>query len=196
MQKKNIIKALLISTCLLVIPFTASLFVDGWVWTSLDYVFAWVLFSFLSLSITFIVKSSKSKSYKIIASIIAIVIFLLIWINAAVGIFSDEHLNPASSKAYVSLDQKVTEQDISITPKKIISDSRCPQSVQCIWAGTVEVQAVVESSNEQKESIFKLNESQTFGDYSITLIEAMPAKNAGGIIPDSSYIFTFEIKRS
>ncbi len=195
MQKKNIIKALLISTSLLIIPFTASLFVDGWVWTLLDYIFAWVLFSFLSLSITFIVKSSKSRTYKIVASFIAIAIFLLIWINAAVGIFSDENLNTNPSTISTSLGQKMTASDISITPIKIISDSRCPLDVQCIWAGTVEVQAQVESSIENREYIFKLNEHQTFGDYLITLIEFAPAKTSG-TIPDSSYRFTFEIKKN
>ncbi len=196
MQKKNIIKALLISTSLLIIPFTASLFVDGWVWTAFDYIFAWVLLSLVSLAITFIVKSSKTTSYKVIASSIAILLFLLIWINAAVGIFSNENLNTNTSTSTIStaLGQKMTGSNISITPKKIISDSRCPLNVQCIWAGTVEVQATVESKAENKELVFKLNEPQTFGDYLITLIEVAPAKSSEAI-PDSSYRFTFEIKK-
>ncbi len=88
MQNK-IIRALLISTGLLIMPFTASLFVDGWNWSGFDYLFAWVLFSFVSLAITFAVTSTEDTSYKVAIGLAAVATFLLIWINGAVQIIGD-----------------------------------------------------------------------------------------------------------
>lgn len=90
----------------------------------------------------------------------------------------------------------VTGLNISVTPKQVVSDSRCPRNVQCIWAGTVEVRAVLASQTGHGEHVLTLGKPQTFGDYSVTLVAVTPAvKTAGVEIPVSSYRLTFEIKK-
>ncbi len=91
--ENKIIRALLISTALLIVPITAPFFVDGWLWTGFDYIFAWVLFSLVSLAITFVIKSEKATLYKLAASLAVVTIFLLVWINAAVGLIGDGDLD-------------------------------------------------------------------------------------------------------
>lgn len=94
-----------------------------------------------------------------------------------------------------TLGQKMTGMNISITPKEVVSDSRCSMDVQCVWAGTVEVRAVVETAVGHGEHVFKIGEPFTFGDVLITLSDVTPTPKAGKKVPDSSYRFMFEVKK-
>ncbi len=94
-----------------------------------------------------------------------------------------------------SMGQMVTGMHVSITPNKIVSDSRCPQSVQCIWAGTVEVKATSATEVSHGESTYKLGEPRTFGIYNITLTDVTPYPKEPGTIATSSYRFTFRVDK-
>jgi hypothetical protein len=85
--------------------------------------------------------------------------------------------------------------NISVTPNKIVSDSRCPKDVQCIWAGTVEVRTVIASQVAHGEHTLKLGEPQVFGEFTVTLTKVTPEKGSE-TIPGSSYRFTFEVKKN
>lgn len=100
-----------------------------------------------------------------------------------------------SAKIVTTMGQVMTGLNVSVTPKQIISDSRCPIGVQCIWAGTVEVRTVLATQVSHGEHTLKLGEPITFGNYWVTLIDVMPAPKAGEKIPDSSYRFTYEVKK-
>jgi hypothetical protein len=100
-----------------------------------------------------------------------------------------------STKLTTYLGGQVTGLNITINPREIVSDSRCPEGVQCIWAGTVEVKTVLSSQVGQGEHVLKLGEPQVFGDFSITLTEVTPAPKEGKKIPVSSYRFVFEVKK-
>ncbi len=86
----------------------------------------------------------------------------------------------------------VTALSVSVSPQKIVSDSRCPADVMCVWAGTVEVRTVLSTAVSHGEHVLTLGKPQTFGDYTITLVEVTPNKTQEAI-PDSSYRFTFEV---
>lgn len=92
-MQKNILRALFISTALLIIPFSASFWVEGWLWTVSDYVLAWILFSMVSLGFTFIAHSAKNAPYKAAAGLAIVGTFLLVWVNGAVGIIGDSDAN-------------------------------------------------------------------------------------------------------
>ncbi len=94
-----------------------------------------------------------------------------------------------------TIGQVTTGLHVSITPSEIVSDSRCAQSVQCIWAGTVEVRALVATEDSREENIYKLGETTDFGIYTITLTEVTPYPKEPGKIPDSSYRFTFKVDK-
>ncbi len=84
---------------------------------------------------------------------------------------------------------------VSISPQQVISDSRCPITVTCVWAGTVEVQTGLTTPVSQGEHVLTLGKPQTFGDYTVTLTTVTPDKGEEAT-PDSSYRFTYTIVKS
>lgn len=91
-MKNNILRALSFSTIFLLIPFIASRYVDGWNWSGFDFIFAWVIFSLVSLALTFAIRSARSKAYKLAMSLAVVTAFCLVWGNAAVGFIGEQNL--------------------------------------------------------------------------------------------------------
>ncbi len=89
----KIVRALSISTALLLVPITASFALDSWNWSGGDYVFAWVAFSVVSIALTFLLSGAGNLFYKLAASAAVLGAFLLVWINGAVGIIGDSDSN-------------------------------------------------------------------------------------------------------
>lgn len=87
----------------------------------------------------------------------------------------------------------VTGMNVSINPREVVSDSRCPTGVQCIWAGEVTVRTALSTQVSHGEHVLKLGEPQVFGDYDVTLVAVTPTPVPDQKIPDSSYRFTFEV---
>ncbi len=98
-----------------------------------------------------------------------------------------------SSEVTTYLGGSVTSRMVTISPKEVISDSRCPTDVQCIWAGTVEVRTILTTPVSHGELVLILGEAQIFGDYMVTLIEVTPVK-AKEVVTNSAYRFTFKIE--
>ena len=98
-----------------------------------------------------------------------------------------------SHEARGSLGDNIMIKDLSISPQKIMSDSRCPIDVRCVWAGTVEVRTILATEVAHGEHILTLDEPQMFGEYSITLTEVSPVKTTGSIA-DDSYQFKFLVQ--
>lgn len=94
-----------------------------------------------------------------------------------------------------TLGQPMTGLNVTLTPKEIVSDSRCPKDVQCIWAGTVEVKTVMATKVSHGENVVKLNEPTVFGDFYVTLVGVTPDKKSVENIPGSSYRFVFKVKK-
>lgn len=88
-----------------------------------------------------------------------------------------------------------TALNVSVNVRELVSDSRCPSGVQCIWAGTVEVRAVLSTQVSHGEHVMRLGEARVFGDYNVTLTEVTPYPSTPDPIPESSYRFTFLIER-
>lgn len=100
----------------------------------------------------------------------------------------------SSTIVYTSLGQTSTGLNVSLTPKEVVSDSRCPSQVQCVWAGTVEVRTVMATKVSHGEHVLKIDVPQVFGDYVVTLVQVTPDPKAGVEIPSSSYRFEYEVK--
>lgn len=75
-----------------------------------------------------------------------------------------------------SLGENTVVLDLTISPKEVVSDSRCPSDVVCIWAGTVEVRTNLSTPVSHGEHVLTLGKPQVFGKYSVTLIEVLPKK--------------------
>src|SRR6185503_18234909 len=100
-----------------------------------------------------------------------------------------------SATIKTSMDQAMTGLSVTITPYDLVSDSRCPSDVQCIWAGTVELKARIATKVGNGEQVFKLGEPKEIGEYSVTLTDVTPGKVSTQQTPLSSYRFTFEVKK-
>ncbi len=75
---------------LLLLPFVAMQFSDEVVWTAGDFVVAGLMLGSVGLGFEFVARQTRRGAHRW-ASVIAIVgVFLLVWINGAVGIIGDE----------------------------------------------------------------------------------------------------------
>lgn len=84
---------------------------------------------------------------------------------------------------------------IYITPVKILEDSRCPIDVQCIQAGTVRVQLLVESGMGNGELTLKLNEKGTTETEEVTLTAVSPAPVSTEPSASRDYSLTFIVSK-
>ena len=81
---------------------------------------------------------------------------------------------------------------ITVRPLEVIEDSRCPSSVQCVWAGRVRIRADV-NGTETRE--LTLGDPTAVSGGTLTLVDVRPGKRAPGTIPSRDYQFTFTFQR-
>jgi len=103
-------------------------------------------------------------------------------------------LDATSASLTTYMGGTATALNVSVSPQEVVSDSRCPSTVTCIWAGTVEVRTVLSTAVAHGEHVLTLGTPQTFGNYTVTLVEVTPEKGEEAIA-DSSYRFTYLIEK-
>lgn len=86
-NKKRLIILLMIPVILLTIPFIAMQFSKKVDWTTFDFLVAGFLLFGVTLSIELIFRMISSKRNRLILLCTGLIIFLLIWIELAVGVF-------------------------------------------------------------------------------------------------------------
>jgi hypothetical protein len=94
MNSKYVLTALLCSTVFLIVPVTASQFVNGWLWTPIDYLFAWVLFSILALGIAYVISRKGTLTYKAALALPVFMSFGILWVTPSVRMIGED--NPAN----------------------------------------------------------------------------------------------------
>ncbi len=96
------------------------------------------------------------------------------------------------------IDEKIFNKGVYITPKQVISDSRCPKDVQCIWAGELKVRVLLRNSGitnpVEKELDITMGTPAMFDGKTVTLSNAEPAPDSKVSIEPSDYIFEFQVK--
>ncbi|MEQ1499776.1 MAG: hypothetical protein ABL917_00170 [Parcubacteria group bacterium] len=87
---------------------------------------------------------------------------------------------------------------VYITPEDVVSDSRCPKDVQCVWAGELKVSVVLKSSGvvnpTQKRVELTMGTAYNFNGKTVTLIGSTPDLNSKEKIKKSDYRFQFQVK--
>lgn len=107
--------------------------------------------------------------------------------NQKVSIIKEKETN------ITKINQRIFNSGVHITPIKVISDSRCPVDVNCIWAGTVSVLVRLERENSKEEATLTLSTPEIFKDKKITMINVMPESDSKKPIADSDYRFEFSV---
>lgn len=92
----------------------------------------------------------------------------------------------------LAIGSSVTIQGTTIKVIGPVEDSRCPNGVQCVWAGTVGVHVSINSSSKDTNLI--LNQPQTVGNAVITLVGVTPGtRSSTQTIAQSDYRLTFTV---
>jgi len=84
---------------------------------------------------------------------------------------------------------------LSIRVASVLEDSRCPQNVQCIQAGTVRLSVRIRSGMGVSVNEFTIGMSITTEAEEITFLKVTPGKMAGESLDDGDYRFTFEVEK-
>lgn len=97
----------------------------------------------------------------------------------------------------LKLAELATFEDVSIRPISIVEDSRCPEDVECIQAGTVRVNIEITSGAGSSTEILKLEEPFALEGKMITLRNVTPNTNSQTELGDEDYrlLFTVEAPR-
>lgn len=82
-----------------------------------------------------------------------------------------------------------------IIVRKVIEDSRCPEDVQCVWAGTVKIEAVIRGGMGDGQLTLELGKMGTTEVNAFTLKAVSPNTKSTATIAQSDYVFTFEVVR-
>lgn len=100
---------------------------------------------------------------------------------------------PANAGPTAGLGQVAVVNGLKIRPIKVVEDSRCPASVQCVWAGRLSVRARMNGPGWTQIRDFELGVPQAVDQYRVTLMAAEPQKAAPGEIDGRAYRFTFAV---
>ena len=79
----------------------------------------------------------------------------------------------------------------TVTPLKLVEDSRCPQGVQCVWAGRVVVNATISTPTMKLNRDLTLGEPVPVADGTLTLTEVRPARGKDTALAPADYRFGF-----
>lgn len=103
---------------------------------------------------------------------------------------------PQSQNVEAKIGQTVMALGVSITPREVVEDSRCPTDVQCIQAGRVRVRADLTSGLGSTDQIFLVGEPITTEAEAVTLLEVRPATKTSTVtLSPSDYTFVFKIEK-
>jgi hypothetical protein len=87
---------LLVPSMILLIPAAAMLFkVEGWDWDTRSFIVAWVLMTGVGMAHLLVTRKTSSRLYRVATGLALAAGFILLWINAAVGLIGSED-NPAN----------------------------------------------------------------------------------------------------
>lgn len=106
----------------------------------------------------------------------------------------------AAEKVSVKFGETVSSKSTRVKTKlvEIIEDSRCPEDVDCIWAGRVTIKVTVtikkgtpvdiELSSDHKPSV-------DVGSYRLTLNEVAPKRKIGSPVTKEDYVADLTIEK-
>ena len=112
---------------------------------------------------------------------------------AAMALAGCATVPPANAGPTAGLGQVAIVDGLQIRPIKLVEDSRCPASVQCVWAGRLRVRARMNGPGWTQIRDFELGVPQAVDRYRVVLTQAEPPKAAPGPIDPRSYRFTFAL---
>ena len=102
---------------------------------------------------------------------------------------------PAAEGITVPLGKAVTVGELTVEPRLITEDSRCPINARCVWAGRMILEtAITENAVNGWSEIAQLTLGEPYATHgtTVTLVSAEPGKMAGEETDPKKYRFGFE----
>ena len=101
---------------------------------------------------------------------------------------------PIQSIPTAGLGQIAAGNGLQIRPIEVVEDSRCPATVNCVWAGRLTVRARMNGPGWTQIRDFQLGVPQAVDQHQVTLVSAEPQKQAGTDVDRRAYRFTFDFQ--
>ncbi|MCF7865303.1 MAG: hypothetical protein K9M11_02250 [Candidatus Pacebacteria bacterium] len=92
-----------------------------------------------------------------------------------------------------ALNQTIIIGGVYITPIKVVSDSRCPSDVTCVWAGEAKIMVHLVKNNVSEDVEITSGSSISFRGSTVSLVEVQPQQKSRTSILDKNYVFTFRV---
>lgn len=117
-------------------------------------------------------------------------------------VFAGARQVPAQTGERVTVkvkEQSAAAKQLSIKFVEMISDSRCPADLRCVWAGNAKIK--IELSGKGKSQVFELNtgmkpQSIVYGGYEIKIVALEPRIRTNVRINPDSYTATFTVTKT
>ncbi|MFA6446053.1 MAG: Gmad2 immunoglobulin-like domain-containing protein [Candidatus Paceibacterota bacterium] len=93
----------------------------------------------------------------------------------------------------VNINEKILNNGVYITPLQVISDSRCPNDVVCVWAGEILVKIKLETDGIINVVELKEGGNTSIGGSTVTLENVLPENKSTVSIQAKDYKFTFKV---
>ena len=94
-----------------------------------------------------------------------------------------------------ALGQVTAVEGVQVRPLDLLEDSRCPASVQCVWAGQVRIRAQVTDQKGRQVREMTLSTPIPVSGGTLTLVDVQPRKLTAGSTDRSQYRFAFRFER-
>lgn len=85
MTHSYIKKTMVWALAALIIPLLGNIFVSGWNWDWHEFIFAWVFFTVLGLSVKFVTSKITRRGYRIAVGFAIVLAFAALWVMLATG---------------------------------------------------------------------------------------------------------------
>ena len=100
---------------------------------------------------------------------------------------------PAPAGTAVALGQAVSVGALVVTPREVVTDSRCPINARCVWAGELIVSTRIDGPGWRETAELKLGEPKAVHGTNVMLSSGEPGRMAGAAeTAPREYRFTFE----
>lgn len=103
----------------------------------------------------------------------------------------DAAAEDTSGLAWARIGQTVNPGGPTVTPLRLVEDSRCPQGVQCVWAGRVVVNATISTPTMKLTRDLVLGQPFPVADGTLTLAEVQPVRGKADAPAPADYRFGF-----
>lgn len=137
----------------------------------------------------------------VIITIIVAVVVVVMWPETSSAPTKTEVTQPSAATpskmpadVTLSMGQEGRIDDLLLTWKEPIEDSRCPTGAQCIWAGEARAKVSLTSGKKTETISMILGRGEAvFGKYKISIVAVTPHPEASGKISQDKYLVTFHV---